>query len=81
MELETINEIARVGEEGENTHPLRLRALEAVTLTDITKVHFSQVESKARVERGRGKGAEPAVLTRRDKVPLWFGSGTLKRST
>ena len=55
MELETINEIARVGEEGENTHPLRLRALEAVTLTDMTKVHFSQVESQVRVERGKGE--------------------------
>ena len=55
MELETINEIARVGEEGKNTHPLRLRALEAVTLTDITKVHFSQVESQVRVERGKGE--------------------------
>ena len=39
----------------ENTQTLRLRELEAVTLTDITKVHFSQVETRKSGKSGKGE--------------------------
>ena len=72
-----------MGEEWKNTHPLRLA--KGIGSSDVDRDHQSALlASRKSGKSGKGeggKGAEQAVLTHRDKVPLWSGSGSLKRST